>query len=195
MKIVEAPVRNHSARPPGAEINCVVLHDTQTLNVAGVIAWFNDPSSQVSAHYTIDRDGTIYRHVDEARKAWHAGRSSLWGMDDLNVDSVGIELVDADDREPYPDAQLGALVDLTEDLCRRHPIPLNRIIGHQHVAPGRKPDPGADFDWRGFLIVVGARLAERFMPAVAPQPTTAHAGPRIAGTFAFGLLAALGALW
>lgn len=165
MTVVDRLVKNRSARPAGAVVDAILVHDTATRNLASVFDWFNASGSQASAHYVIDLDGAIYRCVPEEQKAWHAGSSTLWGRPECNGYSIGIELVDADDRssDPYPAAQLAALLDLCEDLCRRHPeILLNRVVGHAHIAtpPGRKRDPGPDFPWRMFLIDLGARLSQ-----------------------------------
>lgn len=161
MNIIERPVKNQSARPPGTVVDSIIVHDTGSLSAHGTFEWFDNPASQASAHYLVDRDGTTYRLVPDDRKAWHAGQSSLWGRGDLNLTSVGIELVDVT-ADPYPMAQYEALIALTVDLCLRHrAVTLNRIVGHEHVAPGRKVDPGVDFPWRNYLIVVGAQLATR----------------------------------
>ncbi len=155
------PVRNRSPRPAGAGVDAIVLHDTGSLNVEGTFAHFDDPTTEASAHLVIDRDGAVWQTVPYELKAWHAGRSSLWGRADLNLTSVGVELVDVA-GDPYPDQQLGALLAVTVDLCERFPaIALNRIVGHEHVAPGRKVDPGTDFPWRPYLIAVGHHLAAR----------------------------------
>lgn len=164
MTVVDRIVKNRSLRPPAAIVDAVIIHDTGTRNLASVFDWFNTSGSDASAHYVIDRDGTIYRCVPEEQKAWHAGRSTLWGRPDGNAYSIGIELVDADDRpsDQYPPIQIAAATTLCVDICqRRSAVLLNRIVGHQHIAepPGRKPDPGRDFPWRQFLIDVGARLA------------------------------------
>lgn len=155
MTIIERPVTNQSARPPGAVIDAIIIHDTGSLNAPGTFEWFDNPAAQASAHYLIDRDGSTYRLVPDERKAWHAGTSSLWGLGDLNLTSIGIELVDATD-DPYPDVQLQALIELTAQLCVTYRIPLNRVVGHEHVAipRGRKVDPGQDFDWHDFLLAV-----------------------------------------
>ncbi|MGH7730122.1 MAG: N-acetylmuramoyl-L-alanine amidase [Candidatus Eiseniibacteriota bacterium] len=155
------PVRNQSARPAGAVVDAIILHDTGSLNVEGTFAHFDDPETEASAHLVIDRDGAVWQTVDYALKAWHAGRSWLWGRKDLNLTSIGIELVDVAD-DTYPEAQLAALLAVTVDLCERFPaITLNRIVGHTHVAPGRKVDPGPDFPWGPFLCAVGHHLTMR----------------------------------
>src|SRR5882724_11239890 len=82
-RLVEHPVRNWSERrPPGVAIDCLVIHDTETLSVPSVLETFDNPREQRSAHYLIDRDGTTYRMVADDKKAWHAGRSHLAGRDD-----------------------------------------------------------------------------------------------------------------
>ena len=161
MTILESPSPNHA--PRRSPISAVVLHDTGGKTAAGALAWFAKIESGVSSHYVIDRDGTIYRCVPEALRAWHAGMSQLWGRDDVNDFSVGVELVDENDAEPYPLAQLVAAVDLVADCCARHRIPLNRIVGHQHIATpyGRKSDPGRDFGWEAFLLQVAQAIVAR----------------------------------
>lgn len=160
------PVRNWSARPAGAVIDAIVLHDTATLSVPSVLQTFSDPREQRSAHYLIDRAGMILALVPVEHKAWHAGQSTLWGAPDLNASSVGIELVDTDDRTGvvYTDEQLQSLLALTVELIETQPtILLNRIVGHAHIAmpPGRKGDPGPDFPWRPYLEAVGYHVLRR----------------------------------
>ncbi len=174
-RVIDRPVRNHSARtPPGVAIDALVIHDTATLSAASVLATFDNPAEQRSSHFLLDRDGTTYALVPVARKAWHAGVSSLWGREDVNAYSVGIELVDVDrpapgavtvgDGETYTDAQLTALLALTVHLVETLPaITLHRIVGHEHIAVprGRKVDPGPDFPWREYLDAVGWHLLRR----------------------------------
>ena len=93
------------------------------------------------------RDGTIYQLVDEWARAWHAGASYWGGSGDLNSASLGIE-VDNDGMEPFPPAQIDALLALLKDISARHRIPVANYLGHGDVAPGRKVDPSALFPWR-----------------------------------------------
>lgn len=162
MNIIEHLVPHRSSRED-TPISAIVLHDTGARTAASTLSWFDRPESGVSSHYLVDRDGTTYLCVPEAEKAWHAGLSALWGLDDVNAFSVGIELVDADNQEPYPDEQINALIALTADIASRHGVWLNRIVGHEHVCvpPGRKVDPGVDFDWHNFLLAVAARILAR----------------------------------
>ena len=152
---------NWSLRPSKSVIDCLVLHDTGGRTAEGALRWFASPEAKVSVHYVVDTDGTVYGVVpEEDGRAWHAGASSLWGKSDLNSRSIGIEIVDPDDAQPYPPAQMRALIELTADIAARRGIWLNRIVGHEHVGepPGRKVDPGRDFPWERFLLAVGIEV-------------------------------------
>ena len=92
---VERPSPNHNARPAGAVISAVVVHDTASKTAEEALSWFAKPASKVSAHFVIDLDGTVYQCVPEDRRAWHAGTSTLHGASEVNDFSVGIEVVDA----------------------------------------------------------------------------------------------------
>jgi len=158
--IIDHPVIHFNDRPPGAKIDAIVLHDTGGRNANGTLTRWRNPKSKTSAHYLIDRDGDIYRCVLEVKRAWHAGVSSLWNREDVNAYSIGIELVDDNDGDNYPVAQINAAVDLVAELCREYTIPINRVVGHCHVALplGRKVDPGPDFNWTTFLLAVAHRV-------------------------------------
>ncbi|QEW19172.1 1,6-anhydro-N-acetylmuramyl-L-alanine amidase AmpD [Marinibacterium anthonyi] len=105
-----------------------------------------DPQFEVSAHYLIGRDGTLWQLVDEDRRAWHAGAGSWQGRGDVNSRSIGIEL-DNTGRHPFPEPQMTALETLLAGIRSRWDIPAEGVIGHSDMAPGRKSDPGARFDW------------------------------------------------
>jgi len=125
----------------------VVLHHTSNNTVDEALRTLTDPLREVSAHYLIGRDGIIYQLVDERFRAWHAGRSR-WGSDsDLNSSSIGVEL-DNNGAEPFPLAQIEALMRLLSDLKARYRIPTENFLAHADVAPGRKVDPSAWFPWR-----------------------------------------------
>lgn len=158
MPFIQRPSPNYSNRHKS--ISAVVIHDTAAFNVESTLNWFESVESKVSAHFVVDHDGTIYQCVDIEDKAWHAGASALHGEENVNEFSIGIELVDANDNDPYRDEQIGALISLTTALCHEYKIPLNRVVGHCHISPGRKIDPGKDFPWFDFLAVVGARVSE-----------------------------------
>lgn len=105
---------------------------------------------QVSSHLLIERDGTLVQFVPFTGRAWHAGRSEFAGRPECNDYSIGIEL-EGTDTDPYTDKQYDVLVEVTEALMRSYPaITVGRITGHEHIAPGRKTDPGPAFDWQKY---------------------------------------------
>src|SRR5580692_6985468 len=93
MQTIDRPSPNQDARPPGQAVDMLVLHYTGMASAAAALSRLCDPAAKVSAHYTIDEDGTVYAHVPEDRRAWHAGISSWAGETDINSRSIGIELV------------------------------------------------------------------------------------------------------
>lgn len=150
MKIKSHPSPNFNDRPTGVNIDTVVVHATVFETVDEVIYHFANPETNVSAHYTIDRDGTVVSHVAEQNRAWHAGESRMKdGRANVNDFSIGIELVNRNDgKDPFPEAQLLALRNLVKAITVRHPI--RHIIPHYECAypPGRKSDPaGFDETW------------------------------------------------
>lgn len=102
---------------------------------------------RVSAHFVIQRDGVLIQFVSANDRAWHAGISSFHGRERCNDFSIGIEL-EGTDFEPFTDLQYRVLAPLTAALRQRYP--LTDVVGHEHIAPGRKTDPGAFFDWARF---------------------------------------------
>jgi N-acetyl-anhydromuramoyl-L-alanine amidase len=168
MRIVDSP--NHDERPAGVEITLAVLHCislppgeyggdaierlfTNRLDPDAHPYFRQIHATRVSAHFLIRRDGELVQFVPVERRAWHAGVSSWRGRSRCNDFSVGIELEGTEDA-PFEDAQYDALVRLLADLRRR--LPLRDIAGHSEIAPGRKTDPGACFDWRRFLLDLGS---------------------------------------
>lgn len=99
---------------------------------------------RVSAHFLIRRDGAVLQFVPTGQRAWHAGVSTYAGRERCNDFSIGIEL-EGTDEQPFEAAQYAALVCLTRALLVRYPH--LDVAGHEHVAPGRKTDPGPYFDW------------------------------------------------
>lgn len=120
---------------------------------------------QVSAHFLLRRDGRLLQFVDVQRRAWHAGRSCWRGLDNRNDDSVGIELEGLEGR-PFTAAQYRVAARLLHALARRWP--LREVVGHEHIAPGRKGDPGPGWHWK--------RLAHRLQGSgIAVTPAHASA--------------------
>ena len=101
-------------------------------------------SLRVSAHFLIRRDGNLLQFVPTVLRAWHAGASSFCGRERCNDFSIGIEL-EGTDFMPFDPPQYDCLAALTAALQARHP--LAHVVGHEHVAPDRKTDPGPFFSW------------------------------------------------
>lgn len=143
LEVEQRPSPNHGERRP----QYVILHHTTNATADEALATLTSPLSRVSAHYLVGRDGRLFYLVDERRRAWHAGHSYWGGNRDLNSASIGIELDNTGD-EPFPDAQIEALIVLLRDLTTRWRMPPQNVLGHGDVAPGRKADPSALFPWR-----------------------------------------------
>lgn len=154
---------NQGERPAGAamSIDLIVVHSislppgeygngaVQKL-FTNTLDWDAHPYFQtirgltVSSHFFIDRAGALWQFVSCDRRAWHAGLSSYRGRAQCNDDSVGIELEGLEGLAFEP-AQYETLASLCQDIAARYPIA--HIAGHEHIAPGRKRDPGNGFDW------------------------------------------------
>jgi len=155
---------NFGSRPDGANIDLIVVHsislppgqyggnEVQEL-FTNTLAWDAHPyfktieGVQVSAHFYIRRGGELWQFVSCDDRAWHAGVSHYRGRENCNDDSIGIEL-EGLEGEPFEAAQYEALTGLSAAIAGRYPIA--HIAGHEHIAPGRKGDPGAGFDWPQF---------------------------------------------
>lgn len=150
----ETPSPNWNERQ--LPISMVVLHYTGMQTGAEALERMLDPAAEVSAHYMIEEDGTVFRLVDEDKRAWHAGRSFWRGITDVNSASIGIEIVNPGHEwgyRPFTDAQMDALVPLLAEIKVRHDIPRANIVGHSEIAPSRKLDPGELFDWEALAAL------------------------------------------
>ena len=188
--IVEAPSPNHGPRPPGP-VDMLILHYTGMRSGAAALARLRDPAAAVSAHYLVDEDGAVARLVPEERRAWHAGRSSWRGREDINGASIGIEIVNPGHDlgyRPFPAPQMAALAALCRAILDRHPIPPRHVLAHADVAPRRKRDPGELFDWRAL-----ARHGIGLWPAAASAPGAPACGCGDGGRTVAALQAALAA--
>jgi N-acetylmuramoyl-L-alanine amidase len=176
MNILDRPSPNHGPRPAGAGIDMLILHYTGMPSADAAIERLCTPEAQVSAHYVIDEDGTVWRLVPEERRAWHAGLSAWAGRRDINDRSIGIELVNPGHEFGYrdfPEAQMRSLETLCREVLRRHAIPPRHVLGHSDVAPQRKCDPGERFDWRR-LARAGIGLWPNTSPGTAAPQTPAE---------------------
>ena len=130
---------------------------------------------QVSSHLLIERTGAVIQFVDFRDRAWHAGHSSFDGRDNCNDYSIGIEL-EGTDTEPYTDAQYDALTAVTRAIMAAYPdITPARITGHEHIAPGRKTDPGPAFDWPRYRQALVASSHESSDEASDELPSADYA--------------------
>jgi len=166
MRIVDSP--NQDERPPDTEITLVVLHSislppgeyggdaierlfTNRLDSAAHPYFKEIEGLKVSAHFLIRRDGSVIQFVPVERRAWHAGVSCWRGRERCNDFSVGIELEGSED-DVFAPAQYDSLVFLIQQL--RNTLPIRDLAAHSDVAPGRKTDPGAHFDWARLLAAL-----------------------------------------
>lgn len=147
------PSPNFSERKAGLKPDMLLLHYTATPTNDYALQLLTSDEAGVSSHYLIDGMGRIIQMVPEAERAWHAGEAYWAGERDINSCSIGIEIQNqgyALARLPaYGRAQMEAVRALCLDIVQRHDIHPTRVLGHSDVAPHRKQDPGAHFDWKG----------------------------------------------
>ncbi len=167
------PSPHCDSRPPGTVIDLLVIHGislppgrfgtglverlfTACLDTAAHPALAELAGLRVSAHLFIDRCGRLTQFVSFEERAWHAGESCFEGRSRCNDFSIGIELEGCDDL-PYEAAQYATLARVAALLMRHYPslVP-GRIVGHCHIAPQRKTDPGPAFDWGHFRRLLAA---------------------------------------
>jgi N-acetylmuramoyl-L-alanine amidase len=168
----ECPSPNWNERK--LPVSMVVLHYTGMASAQEALDRLCDPAAEVSAHYLIDEDGTVVRMVDEAKRAWHAGRSYWRGITDVNSASIGIEIVNPGHEfgyRPFTEAQMEALIPLLAGIMARHNIAPANVVGHSDVAPARKMDPGELFEWE---TLARYGLA---MPTPRPRIRLLHENP------------------
>lgn len=141
------PSPNCGERRGGARPDLIVIHYTAMASVAEARARLCDPAHEVSAHWLISEQGGAEQLVDEALRAWHAGAGAWGAVSDVNSRSIGIELANSG-AAPFPEAQMATLERVLAGIMGRWDIRPERVIGHSDMAPARKSDPGARFDWR-----------------------------------------------
>jgi N-acetyl-anhydromuramyl-L-alanine amidase AmpD len=144
---------NHSPRR-NRPISLLVIHATVG-SARSSLDWLCAPKSKVSIHYLITKLGKIYQLVPDHLSAWHAGKSRWRNLSatDIALGSIGIELENRnDDRDPYPPAQMAALLELSRLLVKKYRIPAEMVVRHLDIATpkGRKTDP-AGFQWSKFM--------------------------------------------
>jgi len=169
MEALWHPSPNFSKRD--ADIRFIVLHGTWMADDTEVIERLCDPAAEVSAHYLIDFNGKLHQFVKEEDVAWHAGKSCWQGYEGLNKYSIGIEVSNLGEEvgAPYTAAQYNALISLLKELAQRYNLPAENVIAHSDIAPDRKNDPGAHFDWS---VLEAAGVAAK--PKLSQSPTIAE---------------------
>lgn len=172
------PSPSFGARRDGLRPGLIVLHYTAMESAAAALARLCDPGVEVSVHYLIGADGTIWQMVREEDRAWHAGAGEWAGQGDVNSRSIGIEL-DNLGNHPFSEPQMAALEALLPEIMQRRGIGPAGVIGHSDMAPGRKRDPGPRFDWarlaRSGLALAAGRGGD------APDPAVFRERARAAG--------------
>jgi len=163
--IIHTPSPNFDERPDPSDISLLVIHcislpphefgnnyiDQLFCNQLNPDEhpYFKEISQlKVSAHILIKRDGTCVQYVPFDQRAWHAGQSVYQGRERCNDFSIGIEL-EGTEQTPYTDQQYSQLTEVIDALVKHYPtLSKQHITGHSDIAPGRKTDPGAAFDWQ-----------------------------------------------
>jgi AmpD protein len=178
------PSPNWGPRPAGAFIDLIVVHsislppgvfggpEVEQL-FTNQLDWDAHPyftsirGMEVSSHFFLRRNGELVQFVDADARAWHAGASEWRGRCNCNDDSIGIELEGLEGGN-FEEAQYERLGELCRALKARYPV--QHIAGHEHIAPGRKQDPGPGFDW--------ARLQQNLNWNPATFPSASETPPK-----------------
>ena len=134
---------NFNMRKP----NFVIIHHTAQNSCEQTLKTFTTVKSQVSAHYVICKDGTIYHMLNDYLRAWHGGVAKWGNNTDINSSSIGIE-IDNNGNEPFTEEQVNRLLLLLGSLKKAYGIPAANFIGHSDIAPTRKVDPNVNFPWK-----------------------------------------------
>lgn len=177
------PSPNFGNRPAGVAVSLALVHsislppgvyggDAVQRLFTNRLDWDSHPDYhgirglQVSAHFFVRRQGRVVQFVSCDQRAWHAGVSSWRGRDNCNDCSIGIELEGLEGHR-FELAQYRQLARLLQALARRYP--LAEAVGHEHVAPGRKADPGPGFDWLRLRALLQGRRP-RLPPLALAKP-------------------------
>ena len=131
-------------------INLIIIHYTALKTITDSINYLCDKRSKVSSHYLISKKGEIFNLVSEKKRAWHAGYSYWNEIEDINSQSIGIELdyIPSKKNKKYNKILINSLIILLEKLVKKYKIKSHNILGHSDVSPYRKIDPGKSFPWQ-----------------------------------------------
>ncbi|MBU0654597.1 MAG: 1,6-anhydro-N-acetylmuramyl-L-alanine amidase AmpD [Gammaproteobacteria bacterium] len=174
----QCPSPNHDERPEDCTPDLIVLHNISLPPYEFGGNWIDhlftnqlDPAAhpffaeichlRVASHLLIRRDGEIVQYVPFHLRAFHAGVSSYRGRERCNDFSIGIE-IEGTDFEPFMDVQYQQLEKLLPALVEAYPsLSLEHVTGHEHIAPGRKTDPGPFFDWQRLTCALSVNFPSR----------------------------------
>ncbi len=146
--------RTYTAQSQGSRVQFLIIHYTAGGFKGSLKTLTEGP---VSSHFLVqDEPPTIFRLVEDNRRAFHAGVSYWKGNTALNASSIGIEIVNLGNKDTpegkvwfdFPPAQIDAVVALVKKIVAEHNIPPDRVLAHSDIAPNRKPDPGPRFPWK-----------------------------------------------
>ena len=154
MKIIKSLSLNSSKKTrKSSQIKHVIIHYTGMQSTRVSLKRLKNLSSKVSAHYLIDRNGKVINLVETNKIAWHAGKSKWFGFNNLNKNSIGIELQNKGHNLIYQNftlKQLTSLMKICKKLKKKYKIKSKNFLGHSDIAPERKKDPGEKFPWKYF---------------------------------------------
>lgn len=142
--------RNFDNRPKNIKIKYVIIHYTETRSFNEALKLLTSETRKVSCHYVLDLDGKVYNLVDESKRAWHAGISYWNNKENLNDNSIGIELVNEGEekKKRFTKKQISSLLNILKFLKKKYNIRTQDFLGHSDIAPQRKIDPGIYFPWK-----------------------------------------------
>ena len=151
MNIIPLKSQSFSKKPRNKEkIKFLIIHYTGMQSMRASIKRLVSLKHKVSCHYLISRAGKIFQMVEDNQVAWHAGKSKWGTIKNLNINSIGIELVNNGHKfgyQKFSARQINALVTLCIKLKKKYKIKNRCILGHSDIAPLRKSDPGEKFPW------------------------------------------------
>jgi N-acetylmuramoyl-L-alanine amidase len=177
------PSPNHGPRRAQA-IEGIVLHATQDAgNESWSLSWMRSPKSSVSCHLLVGRTGRVTRLVGDQQRAWHAGLSLWRGTRDVNSITLGIEIANRNDGEPFTDAQYIRVAEIVAHYCSQG-LSLDAVVSHAQVAAGRRTDP-LGWDWERFRALVLLQLWPADNPAqpiLELSPTVSAVTPQVTAT-------------
>jgi N-acetylmuramoyl-L-alanine amidase len=165
---IMAPSPNHGARR-APMIQGIVLHATEDDGDEALsLSWMRSPKSQVSCHLYVSRTGRVTRLVGDQQRAWHAGVAWWRGTSDVNSITLGIEIANRNDGEPFTNAQYRRVADIVTHYCQQG-LSLDDVVGHCDIAPDRRTDP-LGWDWHRLRRLVRHELRTMSGHSRRPMP-------------------------